>query len=154
MVEWSLGNKKLCFLLIIQKRKLDFSISKLCRHSFEIAVFNQEKLLYYTLFLCRLIIYNCPAFDSCNFCVSFLSWKKILGDWERISNTKSDPKPKLANCGICWGKWRGGIGPRRYCHFTILNFDNTQVLEIQKCLEEFEIKHVICTLTNTIINYN
>ena len=32
--------------LIIQKRKLDFSITKPCRDQFEATVFNQERLLY------------------------------------------------------------------------------------------------------------
>jgi hypothetical protein len=34
--------------LIIQKRKLDFTIPKPCRKQFEAAVFNQERLLYCT----------------------------------------------------------------------------------------------------------
>ena len=34
--------------LIIQKRKLDFSITEPCRDQFEAAVFNQEQLLYCT----------------------------------------------------------------------------------------------------------
>ena len=36
----------MCFLLIIQKRKLDFSITKPCREQFEATVFNQVWLLY------------------------------------------------------------------------------------------------------------
>ena len=32
--------------LIIQKRKLDFSITKPCKYKFEATVFNQERLLY------------------------------------------------------------------------------------------------------------
>ena len=34
--------------LIIQKQKLDFSITKPCRYQFEALVFNQERLLYCT----------------------------------------------------------------------------------------------------------
>jgi hypothetical protein len=34
--------------LIIQKQKLDVLITKLCRYQFEVAVFNQEGLSYYT----------------------------------------------------------------------------------------------------------
>ena len=45
---WSLDNKKLHFLLIIQKRKIYLSITKPCRFSFEDAGFSQELLLYCT----------------------------------------------------------------------------------------------------------
>ena len=45
---WSLDNKKLCFLLIIQKLKIYFSITKPSRFSLEDAGFNQERLLYCT----------------------------------------------------------------------------------------------------------
>ena len=42
--------------LIVQKRKLDFSITNQCRYQFEAAVFNQERILYSTLSLYRLIL--------------------------------------------------------------------------------------------------
>ena len=51
IVKWSLGNKKLRFLMIswsTKKRKLDISITKPSRDQFEAAFFNQERLLYCT----------------------------------------------------------------------------------------------------------
>ena len=42
--------------LIIHKRISHFSISKSCRYQFKAAVFNQERLLYFTQSLYRLNI--------------------------------------------------------------------------------------------------
>ena len=41
------SNKKICFLLIFQKRKLYISITKPCRYELEAVTFNQER--YYIL---------------------------------------------------------------------------------------------------------
>ena len=73
MVEWSLGNKKIVFSadqLIIQKRKLDFSITKPCRYQFEVSIFNQERLLP-ILYLVPLP----PYLILINFCLFFLPEK-------------------------------------------------------------------------------